>query len=462
MTGAGAVALAASCLAPGQRGSGRTAAVDTDTNLPRASSPGEHRITYEELEQLTRGFADWYAATIFWACDQLADSKSTADQRRMAHLFRTVTATDVYDIVTNPDPFTQLLDLMVVVTLLNEVWIHEGRAQDTFGDRASLLTRALASTYEEVWDLGAKVMKPEQREVMERLIRAWRDEHPDQENVTFVRAADFSASRGKSTITNIPTGTGFLAPVDQAARAADELRLLSERAFYLAKRSPILFSWHAEALLEEVLLQPEVLESVSSFHTLADALERLPEDIASERQAIFAGLDERNESLGTTVRQLREAIDAGHALSGDVIEAATIAERIVIETRETSRAVQAVINAAERLTAPRPDQPQGAVAVEKPFEISEYTRAATELTGTLRELNTVLASTAGLLESQAWTKRLEEVSSSADARIERATTRTQTLIDRMFWRAAGLLVMLGVILAVLSWMHARWHRSAKA
>jgi hypothetical protein len=42
----------------------------------------------------------------------------------------------IYDIVTNADPFTRLLDLMLVVTLQSQKWIEEDQAERWFGDRA--------------------------------------------------------------------------------------------------------------------------------------------------------------------------------------------------------------------------------------------------------------------------------------------------------------------------------------
>ena len=40
----------------------------------------------------------------------------------------------VLDIVTNADPFTQLLDLTLVVTLQSQKWIDEDLAEECFGN----------------------------------------------------------------------------------------------------------------------------------------------------------------------------------------------------------------------------------------------------------------------------------------------------------------------------------------
>ena len=111
-----------------------------DRGAARASQKGKvskegERITIEELDQLTYGFADRYMAYIVSACDEIEKTGATARQRRLAHQVKLVQVSTVLDIVTNADPFTQLLDLTLVVTLQSQKWIDEDLAEEWFGGR---------------------------------------------------------------------------------------------------------------------------------------------------------------------------------------------------------------------------------------------------------------------------------------------------------------------------------------
>ncbi len=119
--------------------SGCASVPDKDRGAARASQKGKvskegEKITMEELDQLTYGFADRYMACIVSACDEIEKTGATARQRRLAHQVKLVQVRSVLDIVTNADPFTQLLDLTLVVTLQSQKWIDEDLAEECFGN----------------------------------------------------------------------------------------------------------------------------------------------------------------------------------------------------------------------------------------------------------------------------------------------------------------------------------------
>jgi hypothetical protein len=119
-------------------------------------------VTMDELDQLTYAFADRYLTYIVSACEAIEKDNPNADQRRLAHQVKLVQVSSVYDIVTNADPFTQLLDLTLVVTLQSQKWIDEDQAERWFGDRGQPLINASRKAREDIWRIAARVMKPEQ------------------------------------------------------------------------------------------------------------------------------------------------------------------------------------------------------------------------------------------------------------------------------------------------------------
>jgi hypothetical protein len=90
---------------------------------------GRTRIGPAELDQLTRAFADRYVG-LPSTCDSLKHGDADVTQRREAQEWMLNSANNVYDIASNADAFTRMLDLVVVTTLVSQVWVDDGRARD--------------------------------------------------------------------------------------------------------------------------------------------------------------------------------------------------------------------------------------------------------------------------------------------------------------------------------------------
>ena len=427
------------------------------TTMIRAQPVGDGQgITMPELNELTNAFADRLMTLIASACDEVEQTVDTAEQRRAAHQLKLAMTTSVFDIVTNPDPLTQLFDLVLVVTLYSQVWIDENVAEEVFGDSADVLIRALRDARVEIWDLAARAMEPEVEQELDQLIWDWRRDHPDVTFVGFVRFDDFAANRGKSMIAEIRTGGGFLAPVNEATKAVDEARLFAERVFYVSKRAPILLQWYVEALAYELLLNPDVVATMEGYQAIARVTEEIPERITAERKAIFEELDRRMDSMNDVTGNIRRTIADAQGLVDSVNSALAGGERVAAEIQATSEALTQTILAADRLAARYGEQDShggesgagdsGGAGGPGGFDIDTYRLAASELTLTLRELNAVIASTDTLLGSASWTDRLGEINAAAAQRVTQATEGSERVIDRLFQRAVYIVLIFFVLL----------------
>ncbi len=240
---------------------------DTPRELDSVDEDSDMPIMSAELDELTRAFADRYVGLLASACDALKKDNPDLVQRREAQDLLVNGATNVYDIASNADAFTRVLDLIVVTTLVSQVWIDDDRAAEVFGDRADVVVRALHHGRVEAWALAAQVLRPDQLDLLDYLLWDWRRHNPDMARVSFVRFSNFAIGRGKSAnaevlaaiglfgnVEQFATG-GFLsafvgtlpAKVGEAGKAVEEARLLTERMFYLLKREPTLLRWQAEA-----------------------------------------------------------------------------------------------------------------------------------------------------------------------------------------------------------------------
>jgi len=421
------------CAGPG--GTARTKASDAD----RASRDAGD-LTPRVLDQLTKSYADEYVTLIATACEYVILENPDLEQRRRALRMRSLSATAMYDIVSNTDPFTQLLDLIVAVSLQCRIWIDDGQADDFFGDRGEYLVHGLYEARRSAWRLAARAFTPEQLSTLDSLIWAWRARHPDVRIGCFVRFADFADSRGKSMIENVRTGGGFFKAVSEVQQTADEMRLLAERVFYVSKRAPVVLEWQVEQALTEIMAQPEVRrltenqdDLVESIRKASDSIEGLPDVVERERKAILDAIDAKAASIGAVV-------DKGESLAKEVRGAVEDGETLLKQTDETLRVLKATLEVADRLVARvmpviEAEVPPG----EEPFRIKDYTAALRELTTSLVEANKLLAGTDSLLRAEVWRDRIEEVSKATDRLVQSAGNEGVSITNAGFWRAFYLI-----------------------
>jgi len=171
-----------------------------------AVSSSQYKVTAEDLDGMIYAYADSYMSKIVSATREIISKTDISQQRSDAMLLRVGSVNSIYDIASNPDPYTKLLDLLLVVTLQSYVWIDEDRAETLFGQTSSVLIDAMYQNRLDIWKLAAKVMKPEQLYILDWLIIDWRRQNPNINFVIFTRFSDVSASRGKSQVTDVQTG----------------------------------------------------------------------------------------------------------------------------------------------------------------------------------------------------------------------------------------------------------------
>jgi len=326
------------------------------------------------------------------------------------------------------------------------VWIDEDQAEQWFGDRSPALINASRRAREEIWKIAGRVMKPDQLEVIDHLIFEWRQRNPDVQMVSYVRFDDFAAARGKSVVADVKSGGGLLAPVDEAKKAVDEVRLLGERAFYLGKRMPFLVNWQVESAIDNAVNEPQIKGVTDSVQTVTHSIDRLPQDIARERASIFAELDRKRPMINAVFTQYRGAIGDTDHLVGSVHQVTAQANELLQQLRMTTQSLDTTMEVVDR-TFLAPGRAQPKTGNEKPFDIEEYTRSVVAVTSALKEANLLLTNTNGALDPKGPDSPIKRVSLLATDRIDYAVNQGAVVLDRAFWRVAALIILFFVSLA---------------
>lgn len=429
------------------------------------------RMTQLELDQLCMAFGERYLTFVGNATNQVERAADQPAKAARAHTYKLHAASSVYDILTGPNPFAKLMDLILLCELQHHVWGTEGLAAKVFGPMAATpLVEALARGRDDIWGVAALVLKPEQRTVMEEMIREWRVKNPTPEAVAFIRFNDFAAYRGKTILDGVPLGSGLLAPVSEAMRSIEESRLLAERALFLAKRMPLLARWHAESYANGQLNRPEVQALVASANKLADAASALPQDVAKERAIVLAAVEDRSTALGAIARDARAAAEDVRATATDARAFATDLKFVADAAPNLLHEAQVVVTAADALAARVARKPD-----ERPLDLREVSAALVQATTAIAETQALARQGEGLVAdaralvhdgealvaSPAWAARLADVDRALASRVDHASDVARALVDVIATRVAALMG-LAFVLVVAHRALASWTGRARA
>ncbi len=421
-----------------------------------AAAPAQQtasRVTAAELDKAAYAFADRYTTQIVAATDAVLRDNPSPEQRRLAHQVKLVSVSGVYDIVTNAEPFSKLMDLLMVVTLQSYRWIDEDQAEKTFGNRSAPLIQAMRTLRVDIWNVAGRVLRADQLQQLDALILDWRKRNPHVDILSYLRFDEVASQRGPNALDEIKA-TGFFAEIAEATKVADDARLLAERAFYQAKRMPFLVTWQLESLMNEMLVKPEFAKSMKAADSLAQsadrtslAVEKLPDQLAKEREALVAALEDRNGRLAGLMGEVRKTTSAADQLTARVHLVTQSGERLTANLRDTASGVTETSRAVDQLLAKHASGPPNPNA--KPFEIDPYVKASSELNQTVAGLNNLLGLTDTVMAKRPWAAPAQDFDSLVTSQI-----------DRVFWRALILIFVFFVLLFTYRLASARWAQKA--
>jgi hypothetical protein len=385
-----------------------------------------------ELEQALNAYADRYATHLVAATTAIARDNPSAEQRRMAHLVKLGSVSAVYDIATEADVSHRLLDMVLMVTLQSYAWIDEDRAERVFGERGEILRQSLRQMRLDIWALASRIARPEQLQQLDSLILDWRRRNPNLELVSYTRIGDLSVSREQdAALEEIKRASGLFAEIAEAAKVAEDTRLLAERMFFQAKRMPYLLNWQAEALLNEALAKPEIGQALRATEQATVALEKLPAQLSAEREKLVEVLEDRNGRVAGLLGDVRKTTAAADGVAARAVTVAEAAERVSVNVRDTTRTVDGIVS-------------RRSAGNGKPFEIEPYLKMAAEANQTVAGLNAVLDRLDAMAAKKVWAPAVND-------------TRGLVAepIDLLFWRALALMVAFFLLLLAYRWAAVR-------
>jgi hypothetical protein len=406
---------------------------------PTEKKLAQSGLTINSLQTEVLRFADDYVESVAHAADGAAKELKTREVEVAALKWKIDQATSAYADATGENPVWNVLDLTVLATVSRMV-IEDAKAREQFGDAVEPLIRTHLALEKSAWTLAGTLLSPEQAEELRHLIVEWRQQNPSERSVTGARFREFAVDLGKAQAggREKPTSIFSMLYLDPFAGlspttvAIQQSRELAERVVAYAERAPNLLRWQAELLALQVQEQPAPQQLLSnttrvsdSIESIANTVEGFPElvdaqrkaaidqlfaGVAAEREAILAELEAKEATLQTLLGQLRETMNAGGAMGSSLTE--------------TIRSLDAFVH----YVSPPPD-PNAPPKTGKPFDPLEFGKAASDVGGMARDLNTLL--------------RSANETAPAIARIGQQTgDDLKRVVDHAFWRGLILILVL--------------------
>jgi hypothetical protein len=410
----------------------------------RQSFHGGDRVTKrsEQLQVLqlrNMRFADEYVGSIIEPIRHFQASTDNAADRLAAQNWMLSQATAAYTIASGPSPVVNEVDMVVLATLSRMV-IEDAWGSARFGERAAPLRDVYRRLEPLALNLAKSDLPADQIAELQHVITEWRARNRHVTAIAYVHFRDVANSIGRPTaggadsLSGIFTALGLdpFSSLDPAVREIAQTRELAERTIYYAQRVPNLLDMQVERLTYELATMPEMTRLLANADRVAGAASatgrvagELPSLLAREREA---AIRQFMEAVTTETAHTRELVTELRA----ALEAGTV----------TSTSLNTTIGSFDRLTA-RFEQPNPAGAGPqtpgRPFDITEYTAAAAEITRTANELQALVAG-------------VERGSPALMQAADRATATLQVVVDHAYWRLVQLigLLMLGGVGAALA------------
>lgn len=325
-------------LIAGCAGSQRDTATQAVTveNLRAGSAPHSGKPTALELQARLMSYADRYLAKAAEATDVYQRQIKTREAREFGISTFIFPGLAAIGIAAGDDPASNLLDLVVLASLQRAV-IEDGWAREILGDPTSRNLIAVQRDLEQqAWAIAADVLTPAQQATLRQTLADWRKANPHQRYVSNVRFDEVAVVRGRGQGRSAALKTdGFLAPLDQAVRESQALRLLAERGIYLMQRMPPLMLAQTRYVMHEQV-SPEQLDGLMKdfagiSRSLAGAertVAAVPDVIARERKALFKAFDQHEMRINATLDRVAPTLTAGRGMTGDIKDTLAAVENI--------------------------------------------------------------------------------------------------------------------------------------
>ena len=281
-------------------------------------------INEAQLQSHLMSFADRFASILDMAIAKFENLNPTGKTRYEVLELMTFSLHQAFLIAAESNPDVALLDMISMVTLGRIFFEEEGPSH--YGKLIVPVLAGYRKAEADIRKIAAIVLTPNQMLDLMKIIKRWRRENPEVKSFPLIRFSNFAADRRDDALAQADDPEGLFESVESASETVEEMRLMAERGMYLATRIPLLTGLFGDLWLTRIMNNPELQKALSDVSQLsqgtaglAEIAEKLPDQIATEREA--------------TIKQLAGEISAARkaAMADFLVEFQRIEQRLIPE-----------------------------------------------------------------------------------------------------------------------------------
>lgn len=381
--------------------------------LPFLGGGFERGFSQEELADELNAFASRFSALVSTAGEEISLADDSPATRRRVLLWQLRLAPAVNDASFQPNPRVGYVQALTISVMMHR-YLTVGDGRNLFGASQPIAVSTAETLKADAFAIGERFLTPAELEAVGREVDQLAERFP-------ITGTQFSLVRAREAAQALPASNVLtevislpLAPfralqgVDSGAAAVRDFNQTARRFSMIVAGLPEELRGQMELLLYDVEELRSVRQGLASFELAAAsadraslALERLPAELRATLDQEVRGL--LAESQGT-IGEAAQAIAQAREVAGPLQETAT-------QLREASAAWREILGPHD----PTPRSPD-----EHGFDVRDWQSAAGAIGTAAVELRGLAA-------------ELEGFSAGAG-------------LDRLFWRAAALLVLFFALL----------------
>ncbi|MDF7799700.1 hypothetical protein P4C99_09495 [Pontiellaceae bacterium B1224] len=380
-----------------------------------------------ELQQSLLQFANSYSLRLIQSLKDVEDAKNSSFTEEEALTFKISSIGTVITIVTGENPNVNLLNLVALSSLsrmvLEDYWVKQPN-----GAMFEPWLQNAKAQEKKIWSIAEMVITKQQQDELRQSIEKEYESLKGQDKLFLSHPQDLITSKSlrdggnEKSLFSLATINPF-SGLDPTVREITQTRLFAERALYTMQWMPWLLRWQSELLVLKTTNQPEVSQTLEDLTSLSESIDRaskaaeslsvtanaLPDQIATEREAIVKALD-------TQEGQITTMLQAGNEMSTSLTS-----------TIDSLDALMKRFGVGEPRDPNKPPRDPN----KKPFDILDYAKTADSFTATAEQLNSTLMELNTTLDSPA----LDKLS-------EKATADVRGVLNHLFILAGGLVLLI--------------------
>jgi hypothetical protein len=377
-------------------------------------------------------YADDFSGRTATGLEEFVRRANTPEARSEALSWRLSLHSCALGIATGANPTANLVDFLALSSLIRG-FLQQRAAEPESRGAFDLWLENSRTLETNAWKIAEEVLTTKQQEEFRAAITQWLAQNTNSSAGFLRRPQELAMGIRQSGEKERKPGSVFslvgLDPtsgLDPAVREVTRSRLFAERALFAAERMPFLLRWQTELLVDQLLRQEQLTNTVASADRLSRAAESatqtaasLPDRLSAEGKAILGALQKQEGKL----RDL--SVEVGHTLAAGEKMSTSLNTTLV-----TFDALMKRFGVGEPSSAPPNTN-------SPPFNILDYARTAEQIALMARQLDALIKDTTSTVDAPALDKRIADLNALSG----RARGDAKSVLNHGFALAAGLIIL---------------------